>query len=75
MIFFSNRKKAVIERFHQIKPKLLFSVRAVSYNAKRHDHLGKLREVVDALDSLQKVVIVPFLDDELQSSLDGIKNA
>ena len=27
----------------QIEPKIIFSVEAVSYNLKKHDHLAKLR--------------------------------
>lgn len=33
----------VLDRFHQIKPKVIFSVEAVSYNMKIHDHL--VREI------------------------------
>ena len=51
----------VLDRFQQIRPKVIFSVEAVSYNMKTHDHLGKLREVVQGIgDSLEKVIIVPF---------------
>ncbi|KAI8822851.1 uncharacterized protein EV422DRAFT_494168 [Fimicolochytrium jonesii] len=52
----------VLERFTQIKPKILFSVNAVMYNGKAHDHLEKLTEVVNGLEGLEKVVIVPFVD-------------
>ena len=46
----------VLDRFLQIRPKVIFSVEAVSYNMKTHDHLGKLRQVVDGLyDALQQV--------------------
>ena len=33
----------VLDRFRQIEPKIIFSVEAVSYNLKKHDHLAKLR--------------------------------
>ena len=33
----------VLDRFQQINPKLIFSVEAVSYNMKVHNHLDKLR--------------------------------
>ena len=35
----------VLDRFSQIQPKVVFSVEAVSYNMKKHDHLGKLSQV------------------------------
>ena len=51
----------VLDRFQQIDPKLIFSVEAVSYNMKVHNHLDKLRQVVNGIgDSLEKVIIVPF---------------
>ena len=33
----------VLDRFQQINPKLIFSVEAVSYNMKIHNHFDKLR--------------------------------
>ncbi|KAJ3015842.1 hypothetical protein HKX48_004346 [Thoreauomyces humboldtii] len=51
----------VLERFTQIRPKILFSVNAVMYNGRAHDHLEKLSEVVGGLDCLEKVVILPFV--------------
>lgn len=59
----------VLDRFKQIQPKVIFSVEAVSYNMKTHDHMGKLRQVVDGIgQSLLKVVVIPFcgLDVQLQ---------
>ncbi len=50
----------VLDRFRQIRPKIIFSVEAVSYNLKRHDHLVKLRDVVAGLEDLEKVVVIPF---------------
>jgi len=48
----------VLDRFLQIQPKVIFSVEAVSYNMKTHDHLVKLRQVVDGLfDALERVVV------------------
>jgi len=60
----------VLDRFRQIRPKVIFSVEAVSYNLKTHSHLGKLKEVVDGLgDVLEKVVVIPFCHDEKDVSL------
>lgn len=62
----------VLERFSQIRPKVLVSVNAVMYNGKAHDHLDKLRVVVDGLEGLEAVVVLPFVDRAFE--LDGIKN-
>jgi acetoacetyl-CoA synthetase len=37
-------------------------VNAVVYNSKTHDHLGKLKAVVEGLSSLEKVIVFPFVD-------------
>ncbi|KAJ3295775.1 hypothetical protein HK104_002335 [Borealophlyctis nickersoniae] len=55
--------KGVLERFSQIKPRILFSVNAVHYNGRAHDHLSKLQNVVQGLPSLEKVVVFPFVDE------------
>ena len=52
--------QGVLDRFSQIKPKVIFSVEAVHYNNKVHDHLSKLRQVVAGLPELEKVVLLPF---------------
>lgn len=52
---------AVLERFSQIKPKVLFSVNAVNYNKKTLNHMDKLKAVVDGLEGLSKVVVIPFV--------------
>ena len=38
--------QGVLDRFSQIKPKLIFSVNAVWYNGRVHNHLEKLQQVV-----------------------------
>eukprot|EP01134_Creolimax_fragrantissima_P004677 CFRG4677T1 len=51
----------VLDRFAQVAPKLLISVNAVHYNGKVHDHLAKLKQVVSGLESLTKIVVIPFV--------------
>ena len=36
----------MLDRLTQVRPKVIFSVEAVRYNAKTHDHLNKLINVV-----------------------------
>lgn len=50
----------VLDRFSQIKPKVIFSVEAVRYNNRTHDHMTKLKSVVEGLPDLKKVVLYPF---------------
>ncbi|BFZ04719.1 hypothetical protein BsWGS_07758 [Bradybaena similaris] len=53
----------VLERFTQIQPKLIFSVNAVHYNGKVHSHMEKLEQVVKGLPELERVVVIPFVED------------
>ncbi|KAG0167644.1 hypothetical protein DFQ28_005697 [Apophysomyces sp. BC1034] len=55
--------QGVLDRFSQIKPKILLSVNAVIYNGKKLDHTSKLNTVVRGLPSVEKVVVVPFVQD------------
>ena len=63
----------VLDRFLQVKPKILVSVNAVVYNGKKHDHLGKLKESVDGLPTLEQVVVIPFVPDA-SCDVSAIKN-
>ncbi|KAJ1308642.1 hypothetical protein OPQ81_004336 [Rhizoctonia solani] len=52
----------VLERFEQVKPKVIFAVNSVSYNGKRHPHIPKLKSLLAGLDERglesPKVVII-----------------
>ncbi len=64
----------MLDRFTQIKPKVILSVEAVRYNGKIHNHLDKLREVVAGLPDLQKVIIFPFCGHSQNIDTAGIPN-
>ncbi|ORY53091.1 acetoacetate-CoA ligase [Rhizoclosmatium globosum] len=48
----------VIDRFGQIKPKVLFTVNAVLYNGKTYGHIEKVKAVVAGLPSLESVILI-----------------
>ena len=50
--------KGVLDRFSQIKPKVLFSTTGYFYNGKFYNILNKLSSIVDNISSLKKVVII-----------------
>jgi len=52
--------QGVLDRFGQIAPKVLFSADGYFYNGKRHDSLGKVKAITDAIESIEKTVVVPF---------------
>ncbi len=63
----------VVDRFGQIEPKVLFCADAYPYGGKRHDCLAKVREVLAAIPSIEKCVVIPYSGDPLQ--LEGLRDA
>ncbi len=63
----------VVDRFGQITPKILFSVDGYTYNGKPISLLGRLREILTMLPSVEQLVVVPFLD--TQCSLGDLQRA
>lgn len=55
--------RSVIDRFSQIKPKVIFSVTSVAYNSKKHNQIEKLNEIIAGVESIEKVIICPFYKD------------
>ena len=54
----------VLDRFGQIAPKVLLAADGYHYGGKRIDCLARTAEIVAALPSLERLVVVPFLGDE-----------
>lgn len=55
--------QSVVDRFSQIKPRVMFSVTSVAYNGKKHSQIEKLNQVINNVDSIEHVIIVPFYND------------
>ncbi len=55
--------KGVLDRFGQIEPEVLVTCDGYYYNGKVFSITEKLREIVPALPSLKRVVVVPFAGD------------
>ncbi len=56
-------EQGVLDRFAQIEPKLLFTCDGHIYNGKRHDALMKMQRVTSQIPSLEKIIVVPYMDD------------
>ena len=65
--------QGVVDRFGQIQPKVLFTADAYGYGGKKFDCLAKIREVLQQIPNVEKVVVVPYSGDPLD--LAGIANA
>jgi len=64
----------VLDRFQQVKAKVIFSVDSVIYNGKTHDHLEKLTNVVNGLPDLEKVILIPYVKCEKDINITNIRN-
>ncbi|NWW90645.1 AACS synthetase, partial [Rhynochetos jubatus] len=65
----------VLDRFSQIHPKIIFSVEAVVYNGKEHNHLDKLHSVVKGLPDIKKVVVIPYVSSRETIDISKIRNS
>jgi len=55
--------QGVLDRFGQIEPVVLFAADGYWYNGKAIETLSKLRDIVERLPSVRKVVVVPYLEE------------
>lgn len=63
----------VFDRFGQIEPKLLVAADGYSYNGKAIDSLDRVRGIVEKIPSIERVVIVPFMNEA--PDIAGVSNA
>jgi len=52
---------SVIDRFAQVEPKIFIAADGYSYGGKSHDKLEVVKEVSNALPTVERVIIVPYL--------------
>jgi acetoacetyl-CoA synthetase len=53
---------SVIDRFQQIDPKVLFTVDGYTYNGKPFSKINANEELLNALTTVEQVVMLPYLD-------------
>jgi acetoacetyl-CoA synthetase len=63
----------VLDRFGQIAPKVLFTADGYFYAGKRLDSLQPMAEVLAKLDAVERIVVVPYLEE--RPSLEPLGNA
>jgi acetoacetyl-CoA synthetase len=56
--------KGVLDRFGQIKPKVLFTADGYFFKGKAFDSLSRVSQILDDLPSIEKVVVVPYTSTE-----------
>ena len=65
--------RGVLDRFGQIEPKIFICADGYFYGGKRFDSLAKAREILAELPSVERVLVVPYSEDE--PALDGLDAA
>ena len=63
--------QGVMDRFGQVKPKVLFAADGYYYNGKAHDSLAKVRQLAEEIESLEHVIVVELMAPK--ADISGIK--
>jgi acetoacetyl-CoA synthetase len=65
--------KGVLDRFGQIRPKVLFTADGYFFKGKPIDSLGPISTIVEQLPSVEKVVVVPYVNQK--PGIERLRNA
>ena len=65
--------KGVLDRFGQIKPKILFTANGYSFKGKSIDSLERIADIISKLPSIEKIVVVSYTEQD--PDLSRIPNA
>jgi acetoacetyl-CoA synthetase len=65
--------KGVLDRFGQIKPRVIFTADGYRFKGRRIDSLERIRSILKELPSIERVVVVPYT--EPAPDIAGIPNA
>ena len=65
--------EGLVDRFGQIKPKVLFAVDSHTYKGKTYHHLDKIRQLQQQLTSLTHTIIIP--NHQKNIAINELKNA
>ncbi len=53
--------KGVLDRFGQIRPRVLFTADGYAFKGKAFDSLGRVSEILEDLPSIERVIVVPYI--------------
>ena len=56
--------KGVLDRFGQVKPKVLFTADGYWFKGKNMDSLARISDILKQLPSIEKVVVVPYTEED-----------
>lgn len=61
--------KGVLDRFGQIQPKVLFTADGYFFKGRALDCLARITEIVQQIPSIQKLVVVPYIQEQPDISI------
>src|SRR5215207_9907650 len=64
--------ESVVDRLAQIEPRVLFAIDGYRYGGKDHDRIETLARLQEEIPSLEKTVLLPYLEEEPDTS--GLEN-
>ncbi|MEE2663462.1 MAG: acetoacetate--CoA ligase [Myxococcota bacterium] len=67
--------RGIVDRFGQIEPRWLFCADGYRYNGRAFDTLGRMPSLLRELPSVERTVVVPYLDDPSEARLAGLPGA
>ena len=65
--------KGVLDRFGQIKPRILFTANGYQFKGKNIDSLQRISDILKKLPSIEKVVVAPYT--EQKADIRNVRNA
>ena len=65
--------KGVLDRFGQIRPRVLFTADGYFFKGKKLDSLERITNILKQIDSVEKVVVVPYTEES--PNISGVPNA
>lgn len=65
--------KGVLDRFGQIKPKVLFTANGYSFKGEKIDSIERVSTILKDLPSIEKVVVIPYTEED--PDISSIPNA
>lgn len=66
--------KGVLDRFKQIKPKVIFAANGYQYNGKVFNSKEKISKISEAMTSLEKIIIIKSIKSEENHPLTNLKS-
>ncbi|GMR24971.1 MAG: acetoacetate--CoA ligase [Ignavibacteria bacterium] len=54
---------SVLDRFNQIKPRILFAIESYQYNGKLIDCTKKIEQIAEKISAIERVIKIPHFDD------------